>query len=150
MKWASHKVLTFGIVLMVTKDPVAAFCTLPGAVFPDWVEGSPSEGAGYWNWRSRHRGFSHWFLLYLFMLGAVYIARRQGCAFFGYPLLYKFLIFFFIGALMHILEDAVCGKVPFIFPSKKYGIRLFSVGSFTEYLVVGAVLSGMYYCIYLV
>ena len=51
---------------------------------------------------------------------------------------------------MHILEDAVCGKVPFIFPGKRYGVKLFNVGSFTEYLVVGAILAGMYYCIYLI
>lgn len=150
MKWVSHKVLTFGIILMVTKDPVAAFCSVPGAVFPDWIEGSPPKGSGYWDWRTRHRGFSHWFMLYFVILGSVYAARRYGCTFFGYPVLYDFLRFFLVGALMHILEDAVCGKVPFLFPSKRYGIRLFTVGSFAEYFFVGAVLAGIYYYVYLI
>ena len=46
-----------------------------------------------------------------------------------------------IGALLHIAEDAVCGKVPFLTPYHKVGIRLFKVGSVTEYLfTIAAVL----------
>ena len=37
------------------------------------------------------------------------------------------------GALLHILEDALCGEVPLIFPGEKIGLKLFKVGSFTEY-----------------
>jgi inner membrane protein len=39
-----------------------------------------------------------------------------------------------LGALLHIAEDALCGKVPFITPWQKIGVKLFSVGSVTEYL----------------
>jgi inner membrane protein len=42
--------------------------------------------------------------------------------------------FISIGALLHIAEDALCGKVPFLFPWQKVGIKLFTVGSVTEYL----------------
>ena len=35
--------------------------------------------------------------------------------------------------LLYILEDALCGKVPFLHPKKKVGVRLFRVGSFGEY-----------------
>ena len=37
------------------------------------------------------------------------------------------------GALLHILEDAVCGKVPLVYLTKKTGLKLFKVGSFREY-----------------
>jgi inner membrane protein len=47
-----------------------------------------------------------------------------------------------VGALLHILEDALCGKVPFLLPSQKVGIRLFQVGSVLEYLFsIGIVLA---------
>ncbi len=44
------------------------------------------------------------------------------------------LTWIFGGALCHIAEDAVCGKVPLLYPTQKVGIRLFTVGSFREYL----------------
>ena len=43
-------------------------------------------------------------------------------------------MFICIGALLHIAEDALCGKVPFLFPWQKVGIKLFTVGSVTEYV----------------
>ena len=36
--------------------------------------------------------------------------------------------------ILHIIEDAVCGKVPFLTPWQKVGVKLFKVGSVTEYL----------------
>ena len=44
-----------------------------------------------------------------------------------------------IGALLHIAEDAFCGKVPLFLPWQKVGIKLFTVGSVTEYLFSMAV-----------
>ena len=50
-------------------------------------------------------------------------------------------IYICIGALLHIAEDAVCGKVPLLTPYHKVGIRLFKVGSVPEYLfTIAAVL----------
>ena len=43
--------------------------------------------------------------------------------------------FILLGALFHIAEDALCGKVPFLHPKKKVGVRLFRVGSFGEYIL---------------
>ena len=107
MKWVSHVVLTGTIAYAVTADPLPAAAACVGAVLPDKIEGTP--GSVGWNtWRSRHRGWSHWPMLYLALLGA----------------------------LCHIAEDAVCGKVPALFPTQKIGIRLFTVGSLREYLFV--------------
>ena len=47
--------------------------------------------------------------------------------------------FICIGALLHIAEDAFCGKVPLFLPWQKVGIKLFTVGSVTEYLFSMAV-----------
>ena len=47
--------------------------------------------------------------------------------------------FICIGALLHIVEDAFCGKVPLFLPWQKVGIKLFTVGSVTEYLFSMAV-----------
>ena len=41
--------------------------------------------------------------------------------------------YFAVGALLHIAEDAVCGKVPLLTPGDKHGVKLFAVGSFAEY-----------------
>lgn len=50
-------------------------------------------------------------------------------------------MFLCVGALLHIAEDAVCGKVPFLTPYQKIGVRLFQVGSVAEYLfTIAAVL----------
>ena len=43
--------------------------------------------------------------------------------------------FILLGALFHIAEDALCGKVPLLHPKKKVGVRLFRVGSFGEYIL---------------
>lgn len=42
----------------------------------------------------------------------------------------------FLGPIFHILEDAVCGKVPLVSLKKRHGVRLFTVGSFKEYFFV--------------
>ena len=56
--------------------------------------------------------------------------------FFYDAVFFSILTWIFIGALCHIAEDAVCGKVPLLYPTQKIGIRLFTVGSLREYLFV--------------
>lgn len=45
-------------------------------------------------------------------------------------------LFFYalLGPVFHILEDALCGKVPFMSFKKRHGVRFFNVSSFKEYL----------------
>ena len=128
MKWVNHQVLTGVIVYAATDDMLLTIYSMAGAIFPDKVEGSPRAG-NYWSWRSRHRGWSHWPMLYL------------GLIFFLTGDLTTIGIYICIGALLHIAEDAVCGKVPLLTPYHKVGIRLFKVGSVSEYLfTIAAVL----------
>ena len=76
-------------------------------------------------------GLSYWPGLYLFAIVLLLSLRLVGpiSADDGTVL----LIAVMAGALLHILEDALCGEVPLIFPGEKIGLKLFKVGSFTEY-----------------
>ena len=62
MKWTSHKVLTGSFIFLCTGNFLSATVALVGSVFPDLVEGVPSNSTSY---RKRHRQFSHWFVPYL-------------------------------------------------------------------------------------
>ena len=44
------------------------------------------------------------------------------------------LTYVLIGALLHIVEDGLCGKVPIFAPHSKHGLKLFTVGSWREYV----------------
>ena len=72
MKWVNHQVLTGVIVYAATDDMLLTIYSMAGAIFPDKVEGSPRAG-NYWSWRSRHRGWSHWPMLYL---GLIFFLSR--------------------------------------------------------------------------
>ena len=134
MKWITHEIVTGAVVHALTGDPLAALWSMAGAVFPDKAEGSPQK-RGWANWRSSHRGWSHWPLLYIALIGLLLKSEMY------FPLaadklddLSRIGIFLCLGALLHIFEDALCGKVPHLTPQKKAGLRLFKVGSFREYI----------------
>ena len=98
----------------------------------DKVEGKP--GANYWSWRARHRGWSHWPVIDIAILAIMQMGLLpQGAD------VERGATFICIGALLHIVEDAFCGKVPLFLPWQKVGIKLFTVGSVTEYLFSMAV-----------
>ena len=140
MKWVDHQVLTGVIVYAATDDLLLTVYSMAGAIFPDKVEGSPRAG-NYWSWRSRHRVWSHWPVLYLGII--FFLSHLEEMQLTSLPTadLVTIGTYICIGALLHIAEDAVCGKVPFLTPYHKVGIRLFKVGSVTEYLfTIAAVL----------
>ena len=56
----------------------------------------------------------------------------------------EIIFFMSVGALLHIAEDAICGKVPFITPTQKIGVKLFKVGSIREYIVALILIIGAY------
>ena len=132
MKWTSHISLTATIAYAVTADPMLTAAAAVGAVLPDKIEGTP-QSIGWRTWRSRHRGWSHWPMLYVVLIGGLMQAQQY---FFYDAAFFAVLAWIFGGALLHIAEDAVCGKVPLLYPTQKVGIRLFTVGSLREYLFV--------------
>ena len=146
MKWINHQVVTGVIMYAATEDLLLTACGMAGAILPDKVEGSPRRGIMSWGWRSRHRGWSHWPLLYVAVIGL--LLKWQGVS----SLLelpaggilsetgpMRIGIALCLGALLHIAEDAVCGKVPVLYPNRKWGLRLFKVGSVAEYVFALAV-----------
>jgi inner membrane protein len=132
MKWVNHEIVTGVIVYGATGDLLSTAFSMAGAILPDKVEGRP--GANYWSWRARHRGWSHWPIIYI----AILAIMQQGILPQGADV-ERGASFICIGALLHIAEDAFCGKVPLLLPWQKVGIKLFTVGSVMEYLFSMAV-----------
>lgn len=132
MKWVSHEIVTGMAVYAATGEILPAACAMAGAVLPDWAEGKGGGVRLPWAGLFAHRGWSHWPLLYVLALLAVEaVAQEPGATnSFGMLEIGRFVL---VGALFHIAEDAVCGKVPLLHPGRKVGVRLFRVGSFAEY-----------------
>lgn len=143
MKWINHEVVTGVIVYAATDDLLLTIYSMAGAIVPDKLEGMPGN-ADYWSWRSRHRGWSHWPVLYALLYGLIAWNEGNPDAAFRFGELAQIGQYFCIGALLHIAEDALCGKVPFLLPSRKVGVKLFKVGSFTEYFVCIAIVAVCY------
>lgn len=142
MKWVSHEIVTGMAVYAWTGSLVPTACAMAGAVLPDWIEGKGGGMRLPWRGLLAHRGWSHWPLLYV--LGLLALAAwgdEMGESAAELAGAGRFLL---IGALFHIAEDALCGKVPLLHPAKKVGLRLFRVGSFTEYIVALILVVGFY------
>lgn len=150
MKWISHKVLTGSLVYAVSGDPFMGWVAAIGSILPDAIEGFPTE-SNYNAWRARHRQLSHWFVPYfvVFFLsyayaayhGFLHVTFKNVTMLLHNPkttmiMVSMIIAFLMLGAFLHIVEDAICGKVPGVTLTDKIGIKLFSVGSFKEYLFV--------------
>lgn len=133
MKWINHQVVTGFIIYAATDNALFVASGIVGAVIPDRVEGSPpQESKAYWQWRKKHRTWSHYPPIYLAIIAAAQFAKIS------YPdptleLILNLLTYAMVGALLHIAEDGICGKVPIFRPTKKHGLKLFKVGSWGEY-----------------
>ncbi len=147
LKWVNHRLLTTVLIYAGTDSFIYAACGFAGSTLPDYLEGKPpKESKAYWKWRSRHRRTTHWTVPYLTIILALMVLHQQsvlnGLIWEGA----KLLIFVCAGALLHIFEDAVCGKVPLISHTNKIGIKLFKVGSAWEYLFTYMMcLAALYY-----
>lgn len=154
MKWQSHKILTGAIVFCATGNLVPTVGTVLGSVFPDAIEGMPTQ-SNYNAWRAKHRKKSHWFIPYLFTFlllqsfnflhpipktfSQLWRVANSGSLIDALPIVTWLVAMLALGALFHIAEDAICGKVPGIELRQKIGIKLFQVGSAQEYLLVSSI-----------
>ncbi len=140
MKWINHQIVTGFIVCTVTNDALFTASSIVGAVIPDRVEGSPpKESSAYWKWRKSHRTWSHYPLIYLALIAAAQFAKD----YYPEPTLafaLNLITYALVGALLHIAEDGICGKVPILLPHKKHGIKLFKVGSWREYFFAALII----------
>lgn len=141
MKWINHQIVTGFIVCTATDDALFTASSIVGAVIPDRVEGSPpKESSAYWKWRKRHRTWSHWPPLYLALIAAAQFAKN----FYAEPTIdfaLNLLTYALVGALLHIAEDALCGKVPVFTPHGKHGLKLFKVGTWREYFFAALIIA---------
>lgn len=137
MKWKNHKLVTTVVVFAVTGNLLYAAYSYLGSVLPDRLEGKPpKETKAYWQWRSKHRQTTHWTLPYLAII-AILMYLHDSSILTGWAWQGALIpLFVSVGALLHIVEDSICGKVPLIWRKRKIGIKLFKVGSVWEYFVV--------------
>ncbi len=140
MKWINHQIVTGFIIYAATDDALFVASGIVGAVIPDKVEGKPpAESKAYWKWRKNHRTWSHYPPLYLLLILLVQFAKIY------YPLptvelAVNLISYVLIGALLHIAEDGICGRVPIFTPHGKHGLKLFKVGSWQEYFFAAAII----------
>lgn len=135
MKWVNHQIVTGVAMYALTDDLLLTGAAVLGAVIPDKIEGNPWQKRRFWRWNMTHRGCSHCPTVYLAIIGAIYFCVAQGTLVSYTSLWMRDMgIAFFMGAILHIVEDAFCGKVPLLTPSMKVGVRVFKVGSIGEYL----------------
>ncbi len=150
MKWVSHKVISFSLVWLIVGDFIGAVISGFSSIFPDLVEG---KDYGSERWMRRHRGISHWLLGWLILLGLVvfvfyllfgefpFVLKGneflRGSLDLGMKFWLWMSVYFILGCVLHILEDAITGKVPFLRPWKKeFGFRLIRVGGIGEKIFV--------------
>ena len=142
MKWINHQVVTGFIVYAATNDALFVASSIVGAVLPDKVEGSPpKESKAYWKWRKNHRTWSHYPIFYLALIGLA----QYGINYFANPtaeLILNLITYALVGAILHIVEDGICGKVPILTPHGKHGIKLFKVGTWKEYFYSALIICG--------
>jgi len=156
MTWFSHKILTASFVFSVTGSGIAALFAAVGSVLPDALEGVPNakNSNDMRAWRNRHRKITHWFVPYLVSaICLLFFSRSRGVKGvdiaavgyffqlhnneFQYAIISFVIAFIAVGALLHCLQDAICGTIPSFNPSKRIGKRFFVVRSPDEYVLVG-------------
>lgn len=140
MTWVSHKIITFCVVYTLSHNLPFSLLATVGAVLPDALEGkgflNPTQRQ---SWAKKHRKSTHWFVPYLvvFLLSLMVLKNPLHISF--KQIQDKVVILWWLssglslGALLHILEDAISGKVPFLNPQRKsFGVRLIPTKSVFE------------------
>lgn len=144
MTGVSHSIVTFATLFVATHNVFIAGSAMLGSLFPDKSEGL--------FWQSSHRSYSHWFVLYVAAMAFFWtpdvlsVTGMQVWQAGIVQMMRLFFFWFFAGALLHILEDAICDPVPFLYPTKRTTVfpRLFKTGSVGECLFVIAYCAIMY------
>ncbi|MBQ6773024.1 MAG: hypothetical protein IJP48_03070 [Synergistaceae bacterium] len=130
MTGKGHRITTFSFVLGATGSPLAALMSFLGSTFPD-----SSEYTFFGKRRNRyHRRYTHWFIPWLVIACVCFsrsgwIVPRLSALIDGFNAhldVWSCAGFWFMGCVLHILEDAFCGTVPFLLPNKRsVGMHVF-------------------------
>jgi len=145
MTWKSHKLITFAVVWAFTHNFFYSIIASLGSIIPDILEGKIFL-FDFQKWKRLHRTYSHWFIPYVIIFIVSFFSINEKTF---YLMKNDFLFFpnkesslnafifsaLSLGCLMHILEDAISGKVPLLHPKRKtFGIKLIRTRSLLEYL----------------
>ena len=144
MTGKGHRLSTSAIVFGTTGSILATAMSFFGSTFPD-----SSEYVFFGKRRNRyHRRYTHWFLPWALL--AYVCFKRSGWI---VPNLANLIDgheahrdvwacagFWFVGCLLHILEDAWCGTVPFLRPWKRdIGIHVFHMSNKIGVMSIGEI-----------
>lgn len=138
MRWINHQTTTALLVYAGTGNLSAATVATIGSVLPDAME-FPLRGF------AKHRGLSH----YPYLYGAA-AASAWYVWWFGANLLAYYIFMMLLGALIHLLEDAMSPRgIHWGLPSgKRRGLGLYQPFAPSEYLVAMAlVIASVLYCV---
>lgn len=130
MTGKGHRLSTTALILGTTGSPLAALFGFFGSTFPD-----SSEYVIFGKRRNRwHRRWTHWFipwagLAYVCFKRSGWIIPRISSLIDGTGAHYDLWAcvgFWVTGCLLHIIEDAWCGTIPFLLPWKRsIGVHVF-------------------------
>ena len=131
MTGKGHRITTFAFVLGTTGSILAAGLSFLGSTFPDSVEYTI-----FGKKRNKyHRKYSHWFVPWLLISVTCFsranwiVPRISSLIDGGYNAhfdVWSCAGFWFMGCVLHILEDAFCGTVPLFRPWKReIGLHIF-------------------------
>lgn len=152
MTGKGHRITTFAFVAGTTGSLFAAGMSFLGSTFPDSVEYTL-----FGKRRNRyHRRYTHWFIPWLALsLTCFYrsgwIIPRLASLIHGNGAdkdVWACAAFWFLGCVLHIIEDSWCGTVPFLFPWKRsFGMHVFKMSSQFGQLSAGE--RGFIFCVVL-
>ncbi|WP_429885557.1 metal-dependent hydrolase [Geoalkalibacter halelectricus] len=125
MRWINHQTTTALMVYAATGDVTAATAATLGSVAPDAIE-------FFFRGLLPHRSLTHWPYLYLALGAGAYWGWQAGDG-----LLFFYLLFFVVGALIHLAQDALSpGGIPWKHPlGVRSGLGLYVPFSRSEFIV---------------
>lgn len=160
MKWRNHRLVTAaGVFFLGGGHVLPTLAAYLGSTFPDRV-----EGRAYGRKIMAHRRHSHWWAYYVAAMLACHLLLLGGRWTLDVPmpsasalmgaadtaLLVQLAAYcaqwFCVGALAHMAEDFFCGGVPLLSPYRRWGVRLFRVGTWREHAIAWGVVAACYYC----
>ncbi len=162
MTWKTHKLLSFSFILLITKNPLWALLGAIGSILPDKVEFvmygktwsyDVHRKITHWPilwlslccifYLSIYQTYSYQ-ILNAFTLNSLLNKNFWSSINFAKNLLnhrlgdFEILFFIFcfwlsVGGFLHVLQDAISGKIPLIHPFKRtFGVRLIRTKSKEE------------------
>lgn len=125
MKKINHRIISTGIAVLSGAKPEGIIGAFVGATFPDI-----DLAVGI-----RHRTITHWLPIYLLPLG---ILLAMADRFQEHPLLFESLLWFLLGAILHLVEDiGTPAGLPILtpFPKKNFSLKFTKTGGRLEYVL---------------